>query len=115
MVTNDNEHEENSMSDAPEQDETVEPLQVEPLEESEPLPVEAVTASDDEPPARHERHEMPPRPAVPNRNPHKSSTQIAREVWDGQWGDDGWQERVAAAGFNAELVERLVNKGVGQN
>ena len=62
-----------------------------------------------------ERHEMPPRPAVPNRGPHKSSTQIAHEVQDGQWGGEGWQERVASAGFNVDMVQRLINKGVGQN
>ena len=27
-----------------------------------------------------------PRPAQPNRGPHKSSTQVAAEVWAGKWG-----------------------------
>lgn len=93
------------MFDSPEQ---VEPLEVDPVEQTEPTPVEAVTAHVDE------RHEMPPRPAVPNRNPHKSSTQIANEVWAGQWGGENWQHRVESAGYNIDLVERLVEKGVGR-
>lgn len=93
------------MSDSPEQDE---PLEVDPVEQTEPTPVEAVMAHVDE------RHEMPPRPAVPNRNPHKSSTQIANEVWAGQWGGENWQHRVESAGYNIELIESLVFKGVGR-
>lgn len=80
------------------------PVQLEPLEES---PV--VEATPFEP-----RHAMPPRPSAPNRGPHKSSTQIAHEVWDGQWGDSGWGARVKAAGFDADMVQRLVDRGLGR-
>jgi hypothetical protein len=99
VVTNDNK--EDSMSDAHDQDEPV--VAVEPDEDfvaDEPV-VEA-------------RHEMPPRPAQPNRGPHKGLTQIANEVWAGQWGGEGWQDRVQAAGFDSSKVEHLVLKGVGR-
>ena len=55
-----------------------------------------------------------PRPAQPNRGPHKSSTQVAAEVWAGKWGDDDWQDKVEAAGYNAELIDDLVSRGVGR-
>ena len=93
------------MSDSPEQDEA---LEGEPGEQVVTETVEHVPTHVDE------RHEMPPRPAVPNRNPHKSSTQIANEVWAGQWGGENWQHRVESAGYNVDLVERLVEKGVGR-
>jgi len=96
VVTNDNEQE-YQMSDSPEQDEQVDTETV-----------EHVPAHVDE------RHEMPPRPAAPNRGPHKSSTQVANEVWAGQWGGENWQHRVESAGYNIELIESLVFKGVGR-
>ena len=58
--------------------------------------------------------ETPPRPAQPNRGPHKSSTQIAKEVFAGQGGEEGWQDRVEAAGYDIATVQHLVNRGVGR-
>lgn len=58
--------------------------------------------------------EAPPRPAQPNRGPHKSSTQISKEVWAGKWGEDGWQERVKSAGYDLNMVELLVSRGIGR-
>lgn len=72
---------------------------------------ESVDTVEPEPEARHE---MPPRPAQPNRGPHKGLTQIANEVWAGQWGGEGWQDRVQAAGFDSKKVEHLVLRGVGR-
>lgn len=57
----------------------------------------------------------PPRPAQPNRGPHKSSTQIAHEVYAGKWGDqESWAERVEAAGYHIEQIQHLVSRGVGR-
>lgn len=72
-----------------------------------------------EDPPRHSEEfqraaETPPRPAQPNRGPHKSSTQIAAEVWAGKWGDDDWHSKVEAAGYNADLIDDLVSRGVGR-
>lgn len=58
----------------------------------------------------------PPRPAQPARAPRKSNTQIAGEVWQGKWGSgDDRARRLKAAGYNPEVIQNLVNKGVGKN
>lgn len=93
------------MSDSPEQDE---PLEVEPVEQTEPTPVEAVTAHVDE------RHEMP---RVPQR-PIEVHTRV-RPRWrtrsgPAKWGGENWQHRVESSGYNIELIESLVFKGVGR-
>jgi hypothetical protein len=57
----------------------------------------------------------PPRPAQPNRGPRKSSTQVAAEVWAGKWGSgDDRKRRLTAAGYNANAIQALVNRGVGK-
>lgn len=57
----------------------------------------------------------PPRPAVPNRAPRKSNTQIAAEVWAGKWGSgDERARRLKAAGYNPATIQALVNRGVGK-
>lgn len=81
--------------------------------------VDADRLTDDEPDEVFEDHEYtpadaPPRPAQPNRGPHKSSTQISKEVWAGKWGEDGWQERVKSAGYDLNMVELLVSRGIGR-
>lgn len=67
-------------------------------------------------PIYDELHDLhPPRPAKPNRAPHKSLTQIAAEVHAGWWGhEDGRAERLDAAGFDSERVLALVERGVGK-
>jgi hypothetical protein len=56
----------------------------------------------------------PPRPAQPNRGPHKSNTQIAAEVWAGKWGSGPDRaKRLKAAGYDPAAIQALVNKGVG--
>lgn len=57
----------------------------------------------------------PPRPAQPNRAPHKSNTQIAAEVWAGKWGSGPDRaRRLKAAGYNPDTIQALVNRGVGK-
>lgn len=57
-----------------------------------------------------------PRPARPDRGPRKSNTQIAAEVWAGKWGSgDVRRDRLTAAGYNANTIQKLVNQGVGRN
>lgn len=57
----------------------------------------------------------PPRPAQPNRAPHKSNTQIAAEVWAGKWGSgDDRARRLKASGYDPKLIQNLVNRGVGK-
>lgn len=56
----------------------------------------------------------PPRPAQPNRAPHKSLTQIAAEVWAGKWGSGPDRaKRLKAAGYDPNVIQQLVNRGVG--
>ena len=58
----------------------------------------------------------PPRPAQPARGPRKSNTQIAAEVWAGKWGTgDDRKKRLKAAGYNPDLIQALVNRGVGKS
>lgn len=58
----------------------------------------------------------PPRPTQPNTAPRKSNTQIAAEVWAGKWGSgDDRKRRLKAAGYNADTIQALVNRGVGKN
>lgn len=58
----------------------------------------------------------PPRPAQPSRGARKSNTQIAGEVWRGLWGSgDDRKRRLKAAGYNPEVIQNLVNRGVGKN
>lgn len=58
----------------------------------------------------------PPRPAQPSRGPRKSNTQICAEVWQGKWGSgDDRKRRLKAAGYDPEVIQNLVNKGVGKN
>lgn len=57
------------------------------------------------------------RPPAPPRAPvaKKSNTQIAAEVWAGKWGSgDARLAKLKAAGYNATLIQQLVNKGVGR-
>lgn len=63
-----------------------------------------------------ETDDFPPRPARPNRAPHKSSTQIAAEVWAGMWGKGEERlKRLDAAGFDSKAIQNLVNLGVGKS
>jgi hypothetical protein len=57
------------------------------------------------------------RPPAPPKAPvtRKSNTQIAAEVWAGKWGSgDSRLAKLKAAGYNAALIQSLVNKGVGR-
>lgn len=57
-----------------------------------------------------------PRPAQPNRAPRKSNTQLAAEVWAGKWGSGADRmRRLKAAGYNADAIQALVNRGVGKS
>lgn len=57
----------------------------------------------------------PPRPQVPGRPAQKSTTQICREVWAGKWGSgEERKKKLRAAGYNPDLIQSLVNKGVGK-
>lgn len=57
-----------------------------------------------------------PRPAQPNRGPRKSSSQIAAEVWAGKWGTAPERyDRLRSAGYDPDLIQSLVNRGVGKN
>ena len=45
----------------------------------------------------------------------KSNEEICKEVWQGKWGNG--QDRfnkLAAAGYNASLIQSMVNKGIGR-
>lgn len=58
----------------------------------------------------------PPRPAQPSRGSRKSNTQICAEVWAGKWGSgDERRKKLKAAGYNPDLIQTLVNRGVGKN
>lgn len=56
-----------------------------------------------------------PRPAAPRPTTHKSSTQIAAEVWAGKWGSgDDRVARLKKAGYNPKFIQDLINRGVGK-
>ena len=56
-----------------------------------------------------------PKPSQPGNAPRKSNTQIAAEVWAGKWGSgDDRKRRLKAAGYNPDVIQALVNRGVGK-
>lgn len=75
-------------------------------------PVQVPTLEEFPPPVEDHSTD-PPRPARPRRGPRKSQTQIASEVQQGKWGFP-WKDAVAAAGFNADFIQELVQRGVGK-
>lgn len=58
----------------------------------------------------------PPKPGGgDNRGDHKSLTQLAAEVWAGKWGSgEDRLKRLRAAGYDANKVQELVNRGIGR-
>lgn len=51
----------------------------------------------------------------PSTAPRKSSTQLAAEVWAGVWGGGADRvQRLTAAGYDANAIQALVNRGVGK-
>lgn len=96
-----------------EQDLDIEAPQYEPELSQNPMTLEFEAASHTE--EFQHGSEIPPRPAQPNRSPHKSPTQLAAEVWAGKWGSDGWEGRLTDSGFDAEHILDLVSRGVGSH
>lgn len=57
-----------------------------------------------------------PKPSQPDSSGKKSNTQIAREVWQGKWGNMPERaRRLKAAGYNPDVIQALVNRGVGKS
>lgn len=56
----------------------------------------------------------PSKPAAQPTSGKKSLTVVAREVWQGKWGNgDDRKKRLKAAGYDPDRIQALVNKGVG--
>lgn len=53
---------------------------------------------------------------VPESQPYRSPTQIAAEVHAGKWGEpEDRDKNLEEAGHNVELINLLVERGVGKN
>lgn len=56
-----------------------------------------------------------PTVATNNKTNLKSNEEICKEVWQGKWGNGGDRVyRLTQAGYNASLIQSMVNKGIGR-
>lgn len=56
-----------------------------------------------------------PTAATNNKTNLKSNEEICKEVWQGKWGNGGDRVyRLTRAGYNASLIQSMVNKGIGR-
>lgn len=57
-----------------------------------------------------------PTTTTSNKTNLKSNEEICKEVWNGKWGNGGDRiYRLTQAGYDASLIQSMVNKGVGKN
>lgn len=58
---------------------------------------------------------IPTAAAAPAKTNLKSNEQICKEVWQGKWGNGGDRAyRLTQAGYDANLIQSMVNKGIGR-
>lgn len=64
---------------------------------------------------RGQKLKIPTAAATSNKTNLKSNEEICREVWAGKWGNGGDRAyRLTQAGYDANLIQSMVNKGIGR-
>lgn len=64
---------------------------------------------------RGQKLKIPTAAATSNKTNLKSNEEICKEVWAGKWGNGGDRAyRLTQAGYDANLIQSMVNKGIGR-